>query len=111
MFKEKECKRLEQCEKNDRLRVEKLRREYEILKLKLQKYSEETNYEHKDTLMLCDEKLSQVMITKENKDIQLKEGKMRNEMLNAMYQEMYMKVSEIQTKRRKEVISLHRYRK
>ena len=111
VFKEKECKRLEQCEKNDRLRVEKLRREYEILKLKLQKYSEETNYEHKDTLMLCDEKLSQVMITKENKNIQLKEGKMKNEMLNAKYQEMYMKVSEIQTKRRKEVISLHRYRK
>ena len=111
VFKEKECKRLEQCERSDRLRVEKLRREYDILKLKLQKYSEETNYEHKNTLMLHDENLSQVMITRENKDIQLREGKMRNEMLNAKYHAMYMKVCETQTKRRKEVMSAHRYRK
>ena len=69
------------------------------------------NYEHRDTFMLNDENLSQVMITRENKDIQLREGKMRNELLSAKYHAMYMKVYANQTRRRKEVMSVHRSRK
>ena len=111
VFKEKECKRLEQCERNDRFRLDKLRKECDILRLKLHKYSEEMNYEHRDTFMLNDENLSQVMITRENKDIQLREGKMRNELLSAKYHAMYMKVYANQTRRRKEVMSVHRSRK
>ena len=69
------------------------------------------NYEHRDTFMLDVENLSQVMITRKNKDIQLREGKMRNELLSSKYHAMYMKVYAIQTRCRKEVMSVRRNRK
>ena len=96
--KEKEYKVLEQKEQNDKMCVEKLKRKYMALKMKMERYCDENKKEEMYNMkLLKDEKYSQRMLYKENKEIELFEKKMKNELLSTKCKEISMKISEKNT--------------
>ena len=98
VYKDKECKMLEQKEQNDKKRIEWLKRKYMALKKKEEKYCEDNKKEDVYNMkLLKDEEYSQRMLHKENKEIELFEKKMRNEILTTKYKEISMKISERNT--------------
>ena len=98
VYKEKEYKMLQQKEQNDKKDIERLKRKYMALKKKEEKYYDDNKKEDVYNMkLLKDEEYSQRMLHKENKEIELFEMKMRNEILTMKYKEISMTISERNT--------------